>query len=112
MGEAMRKAKPFVWGLVSGIVVATVVGFGAGWVVTAGAKEQAIWTAKTNRLASICAAQATDHWRADGKDPTDLSGWDKREQREALAEQVAGAWRLEERLQRDVMAECGRMLDT
>ena len=112
MREAIKQAKPFIWGLVSGIVLATIVGFGAGWVVTAGAKEEAIWTAKTNRLAAICAAQATDHWRADAKDPADLKGWDRREQRETLAARSTAAWELEDRLRRDVMAECGRMLDT
>ena len=106
-----EKAKPFVWGLGSGIVLAVIVGFGAGWVVTVGAKEEAIWTAKIDRLAAICAAQATDHWRAEGRDPLDLKGWDRREQREALVERSTAGWRLEDRLQRDVTAQCGRMLD-
>ncbi len=107
----MEKAKPFVLGFVSGVIVAAVVGFGTGWVVTAGAKEQAIRAAKIHRLAAICAAQATDHWQAQGEDPAALRGWDNREQREKLAERFTAALRVEGPMRRDIIDECSRVLD-
>lgn len=111
VGDALTKTKPFVFGLVVGVAVAAIVGFSTGWVVTAGAKERAVWTAKVDRLAAICAAQATDQWQAQGGDVAALRGWDGREKREQLVEQVATALRLEGPLARDVGSECSRRLD-
>jgi hypothetical protein len=111
MTEAIRRAQPFVWGVVAGILLTVIVGFSTGWVVTAGAKERAIWTAKIDRLAVICATQSTSQWQAEGKDSAALRGWENREQRGALAEGAMAAWPLEDRLKREVIEECGRLLD-
>jgi hypothetical protein len=75
MTEAIRRAKPFAWGIAAGILLTVIVGFSTGWVVTAVAKERAIWTAKVDRLAVICATESTSQWQAEGKDSAALHGW-------------------------------------
>jgi hypothetical protein len=108
----MRESvKPFVLGLACGVVLAIVAGFGAGWVVTAGAKEQAVQAAKVSRLGSICAVHAAERWQAQGKELSGLHGWANREQREQLARQVADDFRLEGELHREVVWECARQMD-
>jgi hypothetical protein len=49
--EWLNNGKPFGLGLAVGIILAVAVGFGTGWVVTAGAKEEAVKTAKVQQLA-------------------------------------------------------------
>jgi len=107
----LEKAQPFVVGFLSGVVAATIVGLASGWVVTASAREQAIWAAKVNRLAAICAAQAGAQWHAQGRELAELRGWEGREARQRLVEPFTVALRLEGALQGDVGVECGRMLD-
>lgn len=109
--DTIKSAKPFVFGLVVGIILAIVVGFGAGWVVTAGAKEQAVRTATVDRIAGVCAVQARGRWQAQGEELGALRGWANRETRETLAREVTVALGLEEALQGDVTRECGRLLD-
>lgn len=109
--DRMQNAKPFVWGFISGIVFALVVGFATGWVVTSGAKERAVETATIERLATVCATQAKEHWLAQGEELVGLHGWDNREQRETLANEFTAPLRVEDAFQRDVLRECARMLD-
>jgi hypothetical protein len=109
--DVLEKVKPLVLGFVCGVVVATIVGFGTGWVVTAGTQEKAVWTAKVNRVGVICAAQAAERWQAQGQALAELRGWDRWEQRERLAEEVTVALRLEDSVQSDVSAACRRLLE-
>ncbi len=55
------ETSPFVWGIITAVVVLPIVSFSAGWIVTTGYAEekadQRATKAVTDRLASICVAQ-------------------------------------------------------
>jgi len=55
------ETSPFVWGIITAVVVLPIVSFSAGWIVTTGYAEekadQRATQAVTDRLASICVAQ-------------------------------------------------------
>lgn len=79
-------------------------------VSTAGAKEEAVKTAKVQQLAAFCAAQAKEYWAAQ-RDLTELHGWRNRTERETLARQFVGGLPVADIPQADVTRECGRLLD-
>jgi len=55
------ETSPFVWGIITAVVVLPIVSFSAGWIVTTGYAEekadQRATKAVTDRLATICVAQ-------------------------------------------------------
>ncbi len=66
-------AKPFLQGLVVGLIVGPIIVLWIGWMVTSGTLQEKVDAALVNERASICAARARD----EVKDTTKLK-WEER----------------------------------
>lgn len=97
-------------GAVAGIVIAVAVAFGAGWVVTSGARDVQVRTAAIDAQAEVCASLVVAY-RQDQAERESLAGFRARDARNALAADhvviLAGA----EAADPDVVAACARLLD-
>lgn len=100
-----EKAKTFIGGLVIGLIAAAVTGFSMGWVVTAGTAELQVREAKLDQLAAICASRVRVHLEKT-EVVEDLSGWEKRDERKALAKKFAVVMPGEESPESAVINEC------
>jgi hypothetical protein len=110
--ERFEAAKPYIKGVVGGLVLAPIIAFSFGWVVTTGTMNEAVASAKIEQLAAVCANAATAHWTSENKEMAALEGWEHRDDRENLAKQFAVGLPGNEAIQDDVIDECGDLLDT
>jgi hypothetical protein len=109
MNRAMLK--PFVWGVISGGAVLTVVAFSAGWVVTGGSSERQVRSAWVDGQASICASLAQAHRKSTG-DVADLSTYQARAARDELAKAYAVILPGETVADAGVISACSDLLKT
>jgi hypothetical protein len=101
--------KPFSWGLVMGVVALTIVAFSAGWVVTSNSNSRQVRAAWVDGQATICTSLVQAHRTANG-DVADLSTYQARETRDALAKTFAVVLPGQETADSSVIRACSDML--
>lgn len=106
--EHVRRAKPYVWGGVVGIVATLIVEFGAGWVVTTDTMREQVAQAETRVLASVCANEGRTFWTSQGREMEALDGWDN-EKRARIANRFTPD--IEKVALNRVTERCGNMLN-
>ncbi len=104
------RVKLFSWGAATGAIVIAVVALSAGWVTSAGTRDEQVHTAWIDGQASACASLVATHRESTG-DVTDLSGFDARDARNALATAFAVVLPGEETADADVIRTCSRILN-
>ena len=98
--------KPFLVGLVGGIILAPIVAFSADWLVTTGTMN----STKIDLLATVCALEAKEDWQVMAN-PPELSGWDNRDARTELAKQSAFVVPGKESAESKVIGECAEKIE-
>lgn len=106
-----ESVKPFVGGVVAGAALLAVAAFGTGWVVTAGSSTQRVEAAWIDGQASSCASLAQANRDATG-DVADLSGYQARDARTALAVTHAVVLLGDEAADARVISACADLLKT
>ena len=105
-----EKLKCLSWGAVTGAIALAVVTFSAGWVVSAGTMDKEVRLAWIDGQASACTALVSAHRESTG-DVADLTGFDGRDARDALATAFAVVLPGEETANADVIRACSTMLN-
>ncbi len=82
--QRVAAAKPYITGIVIGLIAAPIIAFSAGWVSTSGARAEAVENARVETLAGICTANAERMAAAQNTDLASLKGYQNREARDAL----------------------------
>jgi hypothetical protein len=104
-----ERIKPFVLGIVSGAAAIAIVASATGWVVTSGSRDDQVQTAWIDGQATICDSLAKAHRHA-SNDVTDLSGYQGRDARNALAETFTVILAGSETADPNVIKACSEML--
>ena len=103
------KIRTLAWGVVLGVAGFGVAGFGSGWLVTDGNRDQQVQAAQVQGQAEVCASLAMAHRTSTG-DQTTLIGYQAREARDALAKRFAVILAGESEASRDVLRACSDLL--
>lgn len=102
--ERLASFKPILGGAVLGAIATLIVGFSAGWLVTAGTMAEEVRSAQVTAYAGVCAENSVADWKDSGQQMTALEGWDNRDARESLAKRFMPV--VEADLTRDVQNAC------
>lgn len=105
-----EQIKPFLVGLVGGIVLAPIVAFSTDWVVLTGKMNAELRNTRTELLATVCALEAKEDWQVMAN-PPELSGWDNRDARSELAKQSAFVLPGKESAASKVVDECAKKIE-
>jgi len=108
--ERIEASKPYLTGIIIGLIAAPIIGFGAGWVSTTTAREAAVEAARVDTLASVCSANAERMAAAQSTDLASLKGYENRAKREELVAAAMGDMQTPEPLVRQVTNSCIRTL--
>ncbi len=108
--ERIEASKPYLAGIVIGLIAAPIIGFSAGWVSTTGARTEAVQNARVETLASVCSATAEKMAAADATDLATIKGYENRAKREALVAAAMGDMQTPDALVRQVTNSCNRTL--
>lgn len=105
-----EQIKPYVTGIVIGLIAAPVIAFSFGWIVTTGSMETSVQEAKLQVLAAACADRATAYRTAENI-TTDISGWQERDAREQIAGRFVVNVDQDGIEDDDLIEECADLLD-
>ena len=112
MSSIIERVKPYGFGFIAGIVLAPIVMFASGWVVSSDAMESAVKRANVSGYATVCADAARSQWTDGGKTLADLDGYAHYEERETLATDVVKAMPVPEALSNAVIDACSSKIAT
>lgn len=105
-----EQVKPYITGIVIGLVAAPVIAFSFGWIVTTNSMETSVQEAKLQVLAAACADRATAYRTAENI-TTDISGWQERDARETLAGRFVVSMEEDGVQDDEIIEECADLLD-
>lgn len=105
-----EQIKPYITGIVIGLIAAPVIAFSFGWIVTTSSMETSVHEAKLQVLAAACANEATAYRTAENI-TTDISGWQERDAREQIAARFVGTLEEDGLENDDIVEECADLLD-
>src|SRR5688572_15503668 len=108
--QRIEASKPYLTGMVIGLVAAPVIAFSAGWVSTSGARADAVETARIDTLASVCSEAAQKSWVSQSMNLAALKGYENRAQREELVTATLAGIHVPEELITQVSSRCGNTL--
>ena len=108
--QRRQASKPYLTGLVLGLIAAPVIAFSAGWVTTSGARDEAVQTARIDTLAGVCSEVAQKSWASQSLDLATLKGYDNRAQREELVTATMAGIQVPEELAAKISSGCNRTL--
>ncbi len=105
-----EKIIAIIQGVVGGAILAAIVGFSAGWVVTTGTRDADVRNAWVNSQAEVCSTLVLSQRLAAG-DVESLSGYKAREERTNLATANATILTGFTLADPDVVRACAKLLD-
>jgi len=108
--QRIEHGKPYLMGLILGLIAAPIIAFSAGWVSTTGARTAAVETARVETLAGICSSAAQVSWAAQNMGMAALKGWDNRAKRGELVTATMEGMQVPEPLSKKVSAGCDKTL--
>ena len=108
--ERLEAGKPYLTGFVIGLIAAPIIGFGAGWVSTTGARADAVENARVETLASVCSATAERIAAAQATDLASVKGYENRAKRQELVAAAMGDMQTPDALVSRVTNSCNRTL--
>jgi hypothetical protein len=108
--ESVANAKPYVTGLIIGLIAAPIVGFSAGWVTTSGASADAVENARIETLAGVCADAVQKSFASQSMDLATLKGWDNRAARDDVVAKTMATIEVPDLLAANIRAGCGKTL--
>ena len=108
--QRLAASKPYITGFVLGLIAAPIIGFGAGWVSTSGARASAVEDARIETLAGFCSATAGRMAAAQSADLATFKGYDNRAKREELVKAAMADIQVPDDLMTKVTNSCNRTL--
>jgi hypothetical protein len=108
--QRVEKAKPYLTGIVIGLIAAPIIGFSMGWVSTTGSRTEAVQTARIDTLAGICEGAAEKLAAAQSLDLATVKGYENRAKREELVAAALSGITVPDDLLTRVTSGCNRTL--
>jgi len=108
--QRVETSKPYIVGIVIGLIAAPIIAFSAGWVSTTGARTAAVEDARVETLAGICSANAKQMAAAQSTDLATFKGYDNRAKREEFVASVLVGITMPDDLVKKVSIGCNRTL--
>jgi hypothetical protein len=103
-------SKPYLTGIVIGLIAAPIIGFSAGWVSTTGSRNEAVQNARVDTLAGICEGAAQKLATAQSLDLSAVKGYENRAKREELVAQALAEMTVPADILTKVTSGCNRTL--
>ena len=108
--QRIAKGKPYITGVILGLIAAPIIAFSAGWVSTSGARATAVENARVETFAGVCSDAAQKMAVSQSFDLTTLKGYDNRVNREEIVAAAMADISVPEDLVRKVSNGCNRTL--
>ena len=108
--QRVAQGKPYVTGIVVGLVAAPIIAFSAGWVTTTGARADAVENARIETLAGVCSNTVQESFASQGMDLATLQGWDNRVARDDLVASTMADIKVPDALVGKITAGCSKSL--
>lgn len=105
-GGFFERIKPYGFGFGGGLIVGVIAVFATGWGVTASNMAEAVEEARVQPMASLCAAEVEEAWKAQGNKLDGLTGWTNREAREEFVTATMDKWAIPDTLKADIINAC------
>lgn len=104
------KYKPSFIGFGIGLVVAPILMFSSGWVVSSSDVSKAANEATIEAWSTVCINRSTERANETNRPLSDLSGWDNREARQTFVNAIVADMGIPETIRASVTNGCSRSL--